>query len=170
MKIRSLFFVGLSVIGLSGCGHQQQDPSSQNLQQALPKSISATLSAPKTRLRQVNELPISRIGIHSLKTQSNVLYIAPDEVYAINQFRSIWPQLAEKPTVVWTNTTSNDAKNLWTKAGYTGDPLPSDHTYYTSQSIPTPDAYHLSKSSQWQEEPGVLKDEYTYWVSFFSHK
>ncbi|GMA65663.1 hypothetical protein NZD89_28055 (plasmid) [Alicyclobacillus fastidiosus] len=157
-------------ICVTGCGTTQVHQASvKTIQTTLPKSVEVSLSAPTTRLHKVTKLPITQIGVHNLKGQINILYIAPDEVYAINQFRSVWNQLKVKPTVVWTKTESTNAKQLWSKEGYKGDPIPSTHTYFSLSAPPTPDAYHKVGTDAWNDEPGIMPDsDVGYWGKFFN--
>ncbi|MFD1674130.1 hypothetical protein [Alicyclobacillus fodiniaquatilis] len=160
----------LALIGfLTGCGTTNTHlVSAHSVQTALPKGVENSLSAPKARMRKATSLPVKRVAFHSLQNDENVLYIAPNEVYAIQQFRSIWGHLKIKPTVVWTDSDKAAAIQLWSKEGFKKDPLPSNKTFYSSSTPPTPDAYHKIKSGTWDEEPGILSDASTgYWIKFF---
>jgi len=143
----------------------------QQPQSSLPHGITKNLSSYAQRRITRNELPlknaVSEQGQLETISGDNVLYIGPQEVYAISQFRAVWNKLITKPIVVWVHTTPQIAKKEWNAAGYKSNPLPSPKTNYTQDLIPTPDAYH-SIQSGWNELPGVLQaKEQTKWLEFF---
>lgn len=126
----------------------------------LPGNQQAKLIGFDARKKRVSHLPIAVNG-------TNVLYISPMEQYAIQQFQQIWPRLKADPVVVWTGVTKAQAQTIWHKEGYENDPLPSVHTEYVPQAIPTPDAYHRDGKG-WMEVPGVLPaSQLDKWETFF---
>lgn len=165
---KSLFsLAAISIVMLSGCGtfgHTDVNQTSNTSPiKALPSTIQSKLTPFAKRQRTVHSLPIKE------RCESkNILYINPGEEYAIQQFISVWPQMKDKPTVVWVNTTEERAKLLWAKEGYNTNPLPSAKTLYTKTNTPAPDAYHSKNSKEWNEMPGVLSSSETNkWISFF---
>lgn len=154
---------------LTGCNTTSTSPNAKKilLQPTLPRQIEAGLSNYSARVRSVSSPPV----LHQpddMKISSNVLYIDPESAYAIKQFKSVWASLKTKPKVVWVNTTEKKAHQVWISEGYNENPLPSSLTFYTTKSIPEPDAYHLSDKG-WMELPGVLKSDQTkYWTTFFN--
>ncbi|SFV10330.1 hypothetical protein [Alicyclobacillus macrosporangiidus] len=130
---------------------------------SLPSSVESHLSSYSSRIQKVDKLPV--------QVPSNVdrvLVISPAVGYAISQFQSVWPKLDPKPAVVWTGMTEAQTKQMWSKLGYHGDPLPSPVTLYDKASVPVPAAYR-KVSGGWEEVPGVLKSsEVNQWVNFFS--
>ena len=161
MKLTSLC-LGTSIaiaLLLSGCGTQATNKTLINL----PVSVQAHLSPLSKRENLVHKLP-------SKTAAQTILYISPSEKYAIYQFMSIWPQLNQKPAVVWTGTTKSTVQTVWKQEGFTTDPLPSTTTTYISKSIPTPDAYAERSPTSWDEVPGVLPaSKASRWVPFFTH-
>ncbi|SFU95559.1 hypothetical protein [Alicyclobacillus macrosporangiidus] len=150
---------------------QHAIPEFRPPQSELPKDLSAHLSSYQTRLRTAPALPIREATEASGKTVQihgdNVLFIDPVQGYAIKQLAAVWPDLKNKPVVVWTNSTPEAAQKEWTYQGYHEDPLPGAMDLFTTTSIPVPDAYH-AEGNQWRELPGVLKDEeVSDWVKFF---
>ncbi|MCL6599568.1 MAG: hypothetical protein K6T81_12625 [Alicyclobacillus macrosporangiidus] len=149
---------------MAGCGGAATGANKINPQSpinALPSAIQTKLSSFDSRKRTVHTLP-TKI------TAQNVLYIAPNEKYAIDQFVQVWPRLKVKPAVVWTRTSEALAKTVWVKEGYKSNPLPSPQTQYVEQNLPTPDAYHQTGKDTWVEVPGVLTaQEVDKWLSFF---
>ncbi len=130
---------------------------------SLPSGVESHLSSYSSRIQKVDKLPV--------QVPSNVdrvLVISPAVGYAISQFQSVWPKLDPKPAVVWSGMTEAQTKQMWSKLGYHGDPLPSPVTLYDKASVPVPAAYR-KVSGGWEEVPGVLKSsEVNQWVNFFS--
>ena len=129
----------------------------------LPNGIENKLSSFSSRLRTVTKLPLS------VPSTGSVLYISAQEGYSVSQFRSIWPEIAKKPIVVWTGNTQSQTETLWHELGYHSDPLPSLHTLYMASNTPVPDAYDQTGPNQWVEMPGILRtSQINKWSGFFA--
>lgn len=167
-------FIGLVLVGLLDATvfhhrravipQQTLPPQSSQPQvpvKTLPTNIEGKLSSFSARLHTVTALPTK------VKAQ-NVLYISPTEDYAVTQFARVWPDIKDKPTVIWTGATQAQAEGVWANTGYKFDPLPSPQTEYVTNSLPTPDAYHQVSKNTWIEMPGVLRTaEVNKWPGFF---
>ncbi|WP_074956929.1 hypothetical protein [Alicyclobacillus macrosporangiidus] len=130
---------------------------------ALPSGVEQHLSSYSSRIQKVDKLPVQVPS-----SVDRVLLISPLTEYAISQFQEIWPKLNPKPAVVWVGMPEAQTKQMWSKLGYHGDPLPSPVTLYDKASVPVPAAYR-KVSGGWEEVPGVLKSsEVNQWVNFFS--
>lgn len=157
-----------SMVLVAGCGtshHKQTTTSAQSntVISELPVSVSNKLSDAKKRLHHVKTLPVKQ----NISGKS-ILFLSPTEAYAIKQFRSVWPQLKHKPTVVWTGTNKSNAEAVWKREDYSQTPLSSQKTYFIQDSPPTPDAYEKTTSG-WNELPGILSKQQThFWIGFFN--